>query len=80
MDTEKTKDSKDKAGGTDFSCNPQDFKGMFGMMGKCCSAQDGMPDCSATMKTMMQNCCGPKTDNIKTDLRTDKQASGEQEI
>ncbi len=79
MDTEKTKDSKDKTAGMDFGCNPEDFKGMFEMMGKCCNTQDGFPDCSAMMKSMMQNCCGPKTDNIKTDHRTDKQASGEQE-
>ena len=56
MDTEKTKDGKDKAGRTDSGCNPEDFKGMFEMMDKCCSAQDGMPDCSAMMKTMLVNC------------------------
>ena len=63
MDTGKTENSKDKADkaeGTEFSCNPQDFKGMFEMMGKCCSAPDEMSDCSAMMKSMMANCCKSK--------------------
>jgi hypothetical protein len=67
MDTEKTKESRDKAAGTGSSCNPQDFKGLFEMMGKCCSAQDGMPYCSAMMKTMMENCCGPKAENTRSE-------------
>jgi len=67
MDSKKTKDCKDKAGGMDSSCNPQNFKGMFEMMGKCCSAQDGMPDCSAMMKNMMENCGGPKAENTKSE-------------
>jgi hypothetical protein len=79
MDTEKTKNKKKKTTGTDFGCNPEDFKGMFEMMGKCCASRDGVLDCSAMMKTMMESCCGPKTDNIKADQRTDKRASGEQE-
>ena len=61
MDNEKTKNSKDKTAGTDFSCNPQDFKGMFEMIGKCFSDQDEMPDCSAMMKTMMANCGQSRT-------------------
>jgi hypothetical protein len=65
MNTEKTNGKKDKAAGTDFGCNPKDFKGMFEMMGKCCNGQDGFPDCTAMMKSMMQNCCEPKTENTK---------------
>jgi hypothetical protein len=79
MDTEKTTNKKEKTTGTDFGFDPEDFKGMFEMMGKCCKAQDGFPDCTAMMKTMMQHCCGPKTDNTKTDHRSDKHGSGEQE-
>ena len=61
MDTEKTKDSKEKTGGRDFNCNRQDFKEMFEMMGKCCSAPEEMPDWSAMMQTMMANCCKSRT-------------------
>jgi hypothetical protein len=70
MNTGKTKNSTDnagKAGETDFSCNPQDFKGMFEMMSKCCSAQGEMPDCSAMMKVMMENCCGPKAEHSNSE-------------
>jgi hypothetical protein len=80
MDTEKKTNKKDKAAGIDFGCNPEDFKGMFEMMGKCCASRDRVPDRSAMMKTMMESFCGPKTDNTKTDHRSEKQGSGEQEI
>jgi hypothetical protein len=79
MNTEKTTNKKEKTTGTDFGFNPENIKGMFEMMCKCCASRDGVPDCSTMMKTMMETCSGPKTDNVKTDHRTDKQASGEQE-
>jgi len=65
METDKTNDNKNKIPGTDFGCKPEDFKGMFEMMAECFKAQNSVPDCSAMMKTMMQNCCGPKKENTK---------------
>lgn len=67
MDTKKSKDKKGKMPGSEFRCSPEEFKGMFEMMGKCCNAGDGFSDCSATMKTMMENCCGPKTENTSSE-------------
>jgi hypothetical protein len=67
MGTDKTKNSKDKARGMDFGCNPRDVKGMFEMMGKCCSAQEGISDCSTMMKSMMETCCGPKAENSNSE-------------
>jgi hypothetical protein len=78
MDTKNTKDKADKTAGTDFGFNPENIKGMFEMMGKYCGSRDRVPDCSAMMKTMMETCCGPKTDNSRTDRRSDKNGSGEQ--
>jgi hypothetical protein len=80
METQKSNDNKGKTAGTVFGCNPEDFKKMFRTMDSCCSAQKGMPDCSTMMKTMMETCCGPKTDESKTDRRKEKQGSDEQEI
>jgi hypothetical protein len=56
MNTEKTNDNKDKTTGPDLGCNPEEFKGMFEMMGECCKTQGGFPDCEAMMKTVMANC------------------------
>lgn len=61
MSTEKTKDTKDKTGCTDFGSTPKGFQEMFEGMSKCCTGQGGSFDCSAMVKGMMETCCAPKT-------------------
>ena len=78
MDTEKTKDRGNKAGCADFGPASKGFQEMFekmsAKMGTCCSGQDGSVDCSTMMSGMMKGmaemCCGPKTDETKTDSGT----------
>ncbi|NIM96592.1 MAG: hypothetical protein GTO24_00490 [candidate division Zixibacteria bacterium] len=71
MNTEKTKKKEDKAGCADFVSTFKGFQEMFkGMpegMGKCCTGQDGTIDCSTMMKSMMEICCGPKTEDTEGD-------------
>ena len=67
MDTENAKKNKKKTPDTDFGCKPENFKGMFEMMAECFKTQGGLPDCSAMMKTMMQNCCGPKAESTRSE-------------
>ena len=69
MDTKKTTRKKEKTASTDFGFKPEDFKGMFEMMGNCCKAQNRFPDCNAMMKTMMQKCCGPQTEDTKSETQ-----------
>jgi hypothetical protein len=54
MSTEKTKDTKDKTGCTDFRSTSKGFQEMFEGMSKCCMAQGGSFDCSAMMDRMMK--------------------------
>jgi hypothetical protein len=49
MSTEKTKDTKDKTGCTDFGSTPKGFQEMFEEMSECCTGQGGSFDCSAEM-------------------------------
>ena len=63
MSTEDTKEKDDKAGCTDFESTLKGFQYMCDGMSKCCAGQDGPIDCSA----MMERCCGPKSNNTKSD-------------
>jgi len=65
MTTEKTTDKKETTGCAGFGCNPENFKGMFNMMNKCCSGRDVQGDWQDTMKKTMGTCCGPKTEDSK---------------
>jgi hypothetical protein len=63
-----TNDTKNRRNRTDVNLGsgPMD-QSMFGMMKKCCTGQDGFPDCSGMMKGMReamkkQSCCKPKKD------------------
>ncbi len=57
MSAEETKEKKDGAG----CCSPENFKGMFEMMGK------GGFDCSSMMEAMKsQSCCGPEAEKAKS--------------
>ena len=69
MNTEETKDKKEKAGCTDSGAAFKGFQEMFEKMRKCCMGRDGSINCSAMMegmmKEMMERCCGPKADGSK---------------
>ncbi len=71
MNTEKTKDQENKTGcssfGSDFKGFQEMFEKMSSKMGACCANQDGAMDCSSMKSGMTQMCCGPKTDETKTD-------------
>ena len=69
------KDNGAKAKDTDFGCcNPENFKGMFEKISRCCLGQGDSPDFSAMkgdmMKNMMEMCCGPKTTETKEDTES----------
>jgi hypothetical protein len=73
MDTDKTNEKGDKAQSADSGCAPTGH-GMFEMMSKCCTGQDGSPDCSAIMKGMMEamkghSGCSPKTGDVGPERR-----------
>ncbi|MBW1850804.1 MAG: hypothetical protein JRJ15_05120 [Deltaproteobacteria bacterium] len=68
MNTEETKDRKDKVGCTDFTSSFRGFQEMFKGMGKCCMGQEGSLNCSA----MMEKCCGARTDNNKSESKSKK--------
>ncbi len=79
-----TKDNGAKANGTDFGCcNPENFKKMFEMMGKCFLGQGDATDFSAMkgdmMKKMMEMCCPPKTADTKEETELQKEQEGETE-
>ena len=65
MTDEKSKDTKTASGCSDFNCNPQDFKKMFEMMGKCCASKGGFSDCSGMMAGMMRPFSDQKSENSK---------------
>lgn len=65
MTEDKSKDTKTAAGCSGFDCNPQDFRKMFEMMGKCCASKDGFPDCAGMMAGMMGTVSGQKSENTK---------------
>jgi hypothetical protein len=69
MSTEKTNDTKDKTGCTDFGSTPKGFREMFEGMSRCCMGQESSFDCSAMMKGMMGTCCAPKPENTKGERR-----------
>jgi hypothetical protein len=78
MKTEKTKDNGTKERCADFGCcDPENFKKMFEMMNKCCPGQSNSTDLSAMMSGMMKNmmemCCGSKTEDIKVDIKPQKE-------
>ncbi len=59
MCSEETKEKKDEG----RCCSPENFKGMFEMMGKCHTGKSGF-DCSSMMEMMKnQSCCGPEADS-----------------
>ncbi len=65
MTTEKTNEKGDK---TTSGCCGFDDRRMSEMMNACCAGQDGSPDCSTMMKSMMEvmrskPCCAEKTEN-----------------
>ncbi len=76
MKTEKTKGKRDKAGCSGFTGNSGDFGKMAAMMNSCCGSEDGVTDCSAMgkkmMNAMMEMCCGPKADNAEQGCGNDK--------
>ncbi|MBW2251307.1 MAG: hypothetical protein JRF60_11930 [Deltaproteobacteria bacterium] len=82
MQTEKTKDNKAKAEGTDFGCcSPENFQKMFEKMSKCFPGQGDATDFSAMkdsmMKKMMEMCCPPKATDTKEDTELQKEKEGE---
>jgi hypothetical protein len=81
MQTEETKDNGTQDGCADFGCcNPENFKSLFGMMGKSCPGRGDSTDLSAMMggkmKSMMEMCCGPKTIATKEDPEFQKEQAG----
>ena len=48
-------------------CNPEEFKGMSEMMGRCLSGDQTHDDCSAMMESMKKKgSCTPKTEQKVT--------------
>jgi hypothetical protein len=73
MQAEKTKNRREDTESTAFGSTPMG-NGIFGIMKKCCTGQDGFPDCSTMMKGMMeamkkQPCCMPKKDAAESEGR-----------
>ena len=49
-------------------CNPEEFKGMSEIMGKCFSGENTSCDPSAMKESMKQKgCCASKTEKTETD-------------
>jgi hypothetical protein len=58
MEEKVEKENKDEAG----CCNPENFKNMFEMMGKCRTGKSGF-DCSSMMEAMRSEfCCGSEAE------------------
>lgn len=76
MNTEETKDKRDKAECTELASAFKGFQEMFEKMRKCCMGQDSSIDCSTMMdrmmKEMMESCCEPKADNANSDKEHEK--------
>jgi hypothetical protein len=62
-----TKDKENRTGPADFTSACEGFQGMFEKMAKCCPGKGDFTDCSGMMNKMMEMCCGPKTNNNKTE-------------
>jgi len=73
MRKKETKDKREKEKFTDFGSATMGH-GMFEMIAKCCTSQNGFPDCSTMMKGMKktmrnQPCCTPQKDAAESERR-----------
>ncbi|MEJ2695079.1 MAG: hypothetical protein P8013_00365 [Candidatus Sulfobium sp.] len=68
MRTEKTKDKKEKAKSGAFGFGPAMGRGMSEMI-KCCTGQEGFPDCLTMMEEMKKQCCAPNKETAESEKK-----------